>query len=77
MYGVNKEKYESHGNSPINKYITTVSVFKFVSTPSDGTGLGLFISKSIVDAHGGNMWAGNNPDGKGAYFTFVLPLTKN
>lgn len=47
---------------------------KFVTTSSTGTGLGLFISKSIVEAHGGGMWAGNNVDGKGATFTFSLPL---
>ena len=47
---------------------------KFVSTSSTGTGLGLFISKSIVEAHGGRMWAGNNPDGKGATFKFSLPV---
>ena len=39
-----------------------------------GTGLGLYISKSIVEAHGGKMWAENNTDGKGATFAFALPL---
>ena len=41
-----------------------------------GTGLGLFISKSIVDAHGGKIWGENNTDGKGATFVFRLPLEK-
>ncbi len=39
-----------------------------------GTGLGLFISKSIVEAHGGKIWAENNPNEKGATFSFSLPL---
>jgi two-component system sensor histidine kinase VicK len=41
-----------------------------------GIGLGLFISKSIVEAHGGKIWAQNNPDGIGATFYFSLPLSK-
>jgi two-component system, OmpR family, sensor histidine kinase VicK len=41
---------------------------------TSGTGLGLFISKGIVDAHGGRIWAENNADGKGATFSFTLPI---
>jgi signal transduction histidine kinase len=37
--------------------------------------LGLFISKSIVEAHGGKIWAKNNADGKGTTFAFTLPIT--
>jgi signal transduction histidine kinase len=37
--------------------------------------LGLYISKSIVEAHGGRIWAENNPNGKGATFTFTLPFS--
>jgi signal transduction histidine kinase len=47
---------------------------KFASRSFSGTGLGLYISKSIVEAHGGKIWAENNPDGKGASFSFSLPL---
>jgi signal transduction histidine kinase len=43
-----------------------------------GTGLGLFIAKNIVEAHGGKIWAENNKDGtRGATFTFTLPLAND
>jgi len=48
---------------------------KFATKSRTGTGLGLFISKSIVDAHGGKIWGKNNyPEGKGATFGFSLPF---
>jgi two-component system, OmpR family, sensor histidine kinase VicK len=48
---------------------------KFVTKSDKGTGLGLFISKSIIEAHGGRIWAKNNKDSEaGATFSFALPL---
>ena len=47
---------------------------KFATKSYKGTGLGLFICKNIVEAHGGKIWAENNKDGKGATFSFSLPL---
>lgn len=46
----------------------------FVSKSYEDTGLGLFISKSIIEAHGGKMWAENNKDGIGARFSFKVPI---
>ncbi|MPZ07248.1 MAG: hypothetical protein GEU26_12680 [Nitrososphaeraceae archaeon] len=48
---------------------------KFVTKSStSGTGLDLFISKNIVEAHGGRIWVEKNVDGKGVTFSFTLPL---
>jgi two-component system, OmpR family, sensor histidine kinase VicK len=47
---------------------------KFATKSYQGTGLGLFISKSIIEAHGGKLWAENNKEGKGATFSFSLPI---
>ncbi|HZI70590.1 MAG TPA: HAMP domain-containing sensor histidine kinase, partial [Nitrososphaeraceae archaeon] len=49
---------------------------KFATKSEKGTGLGLFISKSIIETHGGNIWAENNTDGKGATFYFSLLLNR-
>ncbi len=46
---------------------------KFTTTSTSGTGLGLYISKGIIEAHGGRIWAENNPHGTGATFSFSLP----
>lgn len=47
---------------------------KFASKSDKGTGLGLFLSKGIIQAHGGKIWAENNKDERGATFRFTLPL---
>ena len=47
---------------------------KFVSKSFQGTGLGLFICKSIIETHGGKIWAKNNANSKGAMFSFSLPI---
>ena len=50
---------------------------KFATKSNIGTGLGLYISKNIIEAHGGRMWAENNSDGRGAKFSFSLPIVEN
>ena len=47
---------------------------RFSRKSESGTGLGLFIARSIVEAHGGTINAYNNPSGIGATFSFTLPL---
>jgi signal transduction histidine kinase len=66
-------KDDGHGIDPdmLSKLFS-----KFTTRSFKGTGLGLFICKSIVEAHGGEIWAKNNSDGKGATFSFTLPLGK-
>jgi len=62
----------------IDPEITQKLFSKFVTRSFSGTGLGLFISKNIIEAHGGRIWAVNNNssgrDEKGATFYFTLPL---
>ena len=68
--------------SGINQGILPRLFTKFATKSYQGTGLGLFISKNIIEAHGGRIWAennNNNGDGKerrGAIFYFTLPLNK-
>ena len=49
---------------------------KFVTKSDTGSGLGLYISKGIVEAHGGKIWAENNKGGNGATFSFSLPISR-
>ena len=58
----------------IDPTILPVLFSKFASKSKAGTGLGLYIAKGIVDAHGGKIWGRNNPDGTGSTFGFSLPL---
>ena len=60
----------------IQTYIFTRLFTRFANKSFTGTGLGLYISKNIVEAHGGRMWAENNHNGEGATFRFSLPLAQ-
>jgi two-component system sensor histidine kinase VicK len=60
--------------SGIDREILPKLFEKFASKSEKGTGLGLFVSKNIIQAHGGRIWAENNPDGRGATFAFSIPI---
>jgi signal transduction histidine kinase len=64
-------KDTGHGIDP---FIISKLFSKFTTKSNGGIGLGLFISKNIIEAHGGQIYAYNNKDGKGATFGFRLPL---
>ncbi len=61
----------------INPEIVPRLFQKFISGGEKGTGLGLYISKNIVEAHGGKIWAENNKSVIGTTFAFTLPLLKS
>jgi len=61
----------------IDKEILPRLFTKFATKSTKGTGLGLFICKSMVEAHNGKIWAENNKDAKGATFSFSLPFSKH
>ena len=78
---VTKEKLENEvivkvkdSGSGIDLEIFPKLFEKFATKSEKGTGLGLFISKNIMEAHGCRIWAENNPDGLGATFAFSLPV---
>jgi signal transduction histidine kinase len=50
---------------------------KFSTKSESGLGLGLYITKSLIQAHGGKIWAENNIAGKGATFSFSLPISES
>ena len=60
----------------IDKEIFQKLFTKFTTDSYKGMGLGLYISKKIIVAHDGDLWAENNKDDTGATFTFTLPLNK-
>jgi signal transduction histidine kinase len=62
--------------SGINPEIMPRLFEKFSRRSDSGTGLGLYISKRIVDMHGGKFWAQNNRGAKGATFTFTVPVNE-
>jgi signal transduction histidine kinase len=62
----------------IDKEILPKLFTKFATTSTkEGTGLGLYISKSIIEVHGGKIWGKNNGDRKGATFSFSLPFAND
>jgi signal transduction histidine kinase len=58
----------------IDKSIKERLFQKFASKSEKGTGLGLYLSRKIIEAHGGAIWAENNNDGIGSTFGFSLPV---
>jgi signal transduction histidine kinase len=67
-------QYKGHCTRNRHRVITK-ALFKVCFEILSGYGLGLFISKSIVEAHGGRICAENNKNGQGATFAFSLPIS--
>ena len=75
-HDVNEEAVVSVKDTGVGIDTDILHSFSRFTTKSQtaGTGLGLYISKGIVEAHGGKIWAQNYIDGKGATFSFSIPL---
>lgn len=83
---INMEKFKTEGldfvkvsvkdtGKGIDSEIFPKLFTKFTTKSSKGTGLGLYICKNIIKAHGGQIWAENNVNQKGACFVFIIPLS--
>lgn len=75
---INKEVITSitDSGSGIPTEIMPLLFSKFITKSDKGTGLGLYICKNIVEAHGGTIWCKNNKGSRGSTFSFSLPLEK-
>lgn len=80
--GGNKEKFAGNvivsvkdNGTGIDPEIMPKLFSKFATKSFSGTGLGLYVSKNIIEAHGGKIWAENNNNGNGATFYFSLPIS--
>ena len=77
---VNKQDFlevSIEDTGPGLSYDVLTKIFQpFYTTKSTGMGMGLSLSQSIIEAHGGKIWAANN-EGNGAIFRFTLPLLTN
>jgi signal transduction histidine kinase len=78
----NKEKFDGNvivsvkdNGTGIDPDILSKLFSKFATKSFSGTGLGLYVSKNIIEAHGGKIWAENNNNGNGATFYFSLPIS--
>ncbi|MBW2221995.1 MAG: hypothetical protein JRF22_05645, partial [Deltaproteobacteria bacterium] len=63
-----KSEDQGHIFNPFNQ------VENSVSRRFQGTGLGLSLSKSLVELHGGRIWVESEGEGKGSIFIFIIPL---
>ncbi|MGZ5500613.1 MAG: sensor histidine kinase, partial [Nitrososphaeraceae archaeon] len=64
------------GEGISNKILSKLFAKFATSDSTTGTGLGLYICKNIIEAHGGRIWAENNSGEKGAIFSFTLPIAE-
>jgi two-component system, OmpR family, sensor histidine kinase VicK len=76
-YKYNDIKNKIHDTGKVIDTKLLPRLFEKFATKSDkGTGLGLYISKNIIEAHGGKIRIDKTTNGKGAIFVFTLPTTR-